>query len=105
VPNAAAGRRFYRVYVIELAPAAGRRQRPGCTCLYVGETADSPEERFAEHLRGYRASRVVKRFGLRLRPDIYRLFPPVRTRQQSRRLEARVAERLRMQGYVVFGGH
>jgi hypothetical protein len=48
---------------------------------------------------------VVRRFGVRLRPDIYRLFPLVRTREESRCLEARVAARLRMQGYVVFGGH
>lgn len=95
----------YRVYVIELDPAASREARPGQTCLYVGETADSPEERFAEHKRGHRASRVVRRFGVRLRPDIYRLFPVVRTREQSRALEAKVAARLRLQGYVVFGGH
>lgn len=98
-------RRFYRVYVIELDAKASRRSRPGSTCLYVGETADTPEERFAEHLRGHKASRVVRRYGLRLRPDIYRLFPLARTRPESRRLEARVAERLRLQGYVVFGGH
>jgi hypothetical protein len=65
----------YRVYVIELDPAASRGTCAGRTCLYVGETADTPEERFAEQLRGYRASRVVRRLGLRL------------------------------QGYVVFGGH
>jgi hypothetical protein len=100
-----APRRFYRVYVIELDPKASPRTPPGATCLYVGETADTPEERFAEHLRGHKASRVVKRYGVRLRPDIYRLFPLARTREESRRLEARVAERLRLQGYVVFGGH
>jgi len=98
-------RRFYRIYVVELDPRASRGVRPGATCVYVGETADTPEERFAEHLRGHRASRVVKRFGLRLRPDIYRLFPLARTRVESRRLEAKVAERLRLQGFVVFGGH
>jgi len=95
----------YHVYVIELDPAACPRARAGQVCLYVGETADTPEERFAKHLRGHRASRVVRRFGLRLRPDIYRLFPPARTREESRRLEARVAARLRQQGFVVFGGH
>ncbi len=100
-----APRRFYRVYVIELHPSACRRAPRGATCVYVGETADTPEERFAEHLRGHRASRVVKRYGVRLRPDIYRLFPLARPREESRRLEAKVAERLRLQGYVVFGGH
>jgi hypothetical protein len=100
-----APRRFYRIYVVELDPRACRGARPGATCVYVGETAGTPEERFAEHLRGHRASRVVKRYGVRLRPDIYRLFPLARTREESRRLESKVAERLRMQGYSVLGGH
>ena len=100
-----APRRHYRVYVIELDPSACRGARSGATCLYVGETADTPAERFAEHRRGHRASRVVKRYGVRLRPDIYRLYPLARTREESRRLEAKVADRLRLQGFVVFGGH
>jgi hypothetical protein len=97
-------RRFYRIYVIELDPKAYPRGRRGRTCVYVGETADTPEERFAEHLRGYRASRVVRKHGLRLRPDLYRGFVCL-TRQQSRVLEAKVAARLRVQGFIVFGGH
>jgi hypothetical protein len=97
-------RGFYRVYVIELDPQAFPRGRKGRTCVYVGETADTPEERFAEHLRGYRASRIVRKYGLRLRPDLYRGFVCL-TRQQSRVLEARVAARLRVQGFIVFGGH
>jgi len=95
----------YRIYVIELDPAAcPRAPRAGRTCVYVGETADTPEQRFAEHKRGCRASRIVRRYGLRLRPDLYRGFV-CRTREQSRRLEAKVAARLREQGFVVFGGH
>ena len=97
-------RRLYRIYVIELAPEACPRGRKGRTCVYVGETADTPEERFAEHRRGYRASRIVRRYGLRLRPDLYRGFVCL-TRTQSRLLEAKVAARLREQGFVVFGGH
>jgi hypothetical protein len=97
-------RTFYRIYVIELDPAACPRGRRGRTCVYVGETADTPEERFAEHKRGYKASRVVRKYGLKLRPDLYRGFTCL-TRAQSRDLEARVAARLREQGFVVFGGH
>src|SRR5215207_475283 len=97
-------RRHYRIYVIELDPAASPRGRKGRTCVYVGETADTPEERFAEHKRGYKASRIVRKYGVRLRPDLYRGFVCL-TREQSRLLEARVAARLRLQGFVVFGGH
>jgi len=99
-----AERRLYRIYVIELDPKAHPLGRRGRTCVYVGETAGTPEERFAKHLRGHRASRVVRKYGLRLRPDLYRGFVCF-TREQSRLLEARVAARLRVQGFVVFGGH
>ena len=103
-PAAGRPQPLYRIYVIELDRAACPRARPGQVCVYVGETADTPEERFAEHLRGYKASRVVRKHGVRLRPDLYRGFV-CRTREQSRRLEAKVAARLRLQGFVVFGGH
>jgi hypothetical protein len=97
-------RQIYRIYVIELDPAASPRRKAGQTCVYVGETADTPEERFAEHKRGYKASRIVRKHGVRLRPDLYRGFVCL-TRAQSRDLEARVAARLREQGFLVFGGH
>lgn len=103
-PQVPAERRLYRIYVIELDPKACPGGRRGRTCVYVGETADTPEERFAEHMRGYRASRIVKKYGLRLRPDLYRGFVCL-TREQSRLLEAKVAARLRVQGFIVFGGH
>ena len=59
------------VYVIELERSAGRRRDPRIPWVYVGSSARSPEERFAQHLRGYKSSRLVKRFALRLRPDLY----------------------------------
>ena len=37
----------------------------------MGSSARSPEERFAQHLRGYKSARLVKRHALRLRPDLY----------------------------------
>jgi hypothetical protein len=60
-----------RVYVIELEAAAGRRRDPRIPWVYVGSSARSPEERFAQHRRGYKSARLVKRFALRLRPDLY----------------------------------
>ena len=60
-----------RVYVIELDRAAGRRRDPRIPWVYVGSSARSPEERFEQHRRGYKSGRLVKRFGLRLRPDLY----------------------------------
>lgn len=59
------------VYVIELDRAAGRRRDPRIPWVYVGSSARSPERRFEQHRNGYKAARLVKRFGLRLRPDLY----------------------------------
>jgi hypothetical protein len=97
--------RVYRVYVIELADSAGPRRDPEHPNLYVGQTADTPEERFAEHRLGHRASRHVRKHGLRLRPDLYQTLPLLATREQAEILEARVADELRSRGYRVFGGH
>jgi hypothetical protein len=60
-----------RVYVIELGREAGRRRDPRIPWVYVGSSARDPETRFEQHRSGYRSSRLVKRFALRLRPDLY----------------------------------
>jgi len=81
------GGRQYRLYVIELADSAGCRLRPHLPCVYVGQTADTPEERFAEHKRGHKASRVVRKYGLHLRPDLYGHIPAVSSRAEAERLD------------------
>ncbi len=67
-----------RVYVIELGRAAGRRRDPRLPWLYVGSSARSPEERFEQHLNGYKSARIVKKHPLRLRPDLYEDLDPIR---------------------------
>ena len=91
-----------RVYVIELDRSAGRRRDPRIPWVYVGSSARSPEERFAQHRSGVHASRWVRRFGVRLRPDLYATLPFVRERAQAEALEARTAEELRRRGHRVF---
>lgn len=93
------------MYVIELADTAGPRLHPDRPNLYVGQSADTPEERFDEHRRGHHASRHVRRHGVRLRPDLYEALPRLATREQAEVLELRVAEELRRRGHRVFGGH
>ena len=73
--------------------------------VYVGQTADTPAERFAEHLRGHRAARVVRSYGLRLRPRLSRNYGPYATREEAEAGEVRLADRLRRRGFCVFGGH
>lgn len=89
----------YYVYVVELSKAAGT------PAVYVGQSALYPAERFSQHLTGYKAAAVVRRFGERLRPDLFAKLNPIRSRAEAETTEAQLAEALRRQGYVVFGGH
>jgi hypothetical protein len=89
-----------RVYVIELEPAAGRRRDPRIPWLYVGSSARSPEERFAQHLRGYKSARLVKRFALRLRPDLYEDLESFRGSKKACAAEVKRAKELAACGFV-----
>jgi hypothetical protein len=96
--------RIYRVYVVELAAAAARQ--PGALPpVYVGQTVVTPEERLAQHRAGHKAARVVRRYGLRLLPELYEGLPLLASREAALVLEARVAAELRARGHTVFGGH
>lgn len=89
----------YYVYVIELRPAAGKR------AVYVGQSALYPAERFSQHLTGYKAAAAVRRYGERLRPDLFAGWNPIASRAEAEQAEADLAARLREDGYRVFGGH
>jgi predicted GIY-YIG superfamily endonuclease len=95
--------RRYRVYVIELDDSL--RKGTDKPAVYVGYSVRSPEERFAQHLRGERASRHVRDHGVRLRPRLYRAYPAAASRPEAERLERHVADRLRRRGFTVYGGH
>jgi hypothetical protein len=101
----------FRVYVVELSADACKRsdcasQRTGKPHVYVGETKKTPKERLADHRAGGFTSRpVVRKYGIRLRPRLYRAVRVCRTRTESLAAEARLAARLRRRGYCVFGGH
>jgi hypothetical protein len=89
-----------RVYVIELDRAAGRRRDPRIPWVYVGSSARSPEDRFAQHLRGYKSARKVKRFALRLRPDLYEDLGAFKGSKSACRAEKRRARELADCGFV-----
>lgn len=101
----------YHVYVIELDKAVrsipkfrdanpkGRITRP---CLYVGSSVKTPEVRFEQHLNGYRANRYARKFGLRLRPDLYEKYNPIAKRSDAEEMEAYLADRLRSRGCWVW---
>jgi hypothetical protein len=66
----------------------------------VGSSARSPEERFEQHLRGYKSARLVKRFALRLRPDLYEDLGSFRGSKTACRAEKKRARELADCGFV-----
>lgn len=103
----------HHVYVVLLAPAAGRLRRvraanpdrnPRLPCVYVGMTGLTPEERFQNHQQGIKSVAVVKRYGLRLMPELYAHLNPMPF-DAAVEMEKDLAEDLRRAGYTVTGGH
>jgi hypothetical protein len=90
----------YRVYVVELEYAAGPRREPRIPWVYVGSSSRDPELRFEQHRRGYKSARLVKRFGVRLRPDLYEDLEPLRTSAEGVRAEEERARELAACGFV-----
>lgn len=73
--------------------------------LYVGETSLDPDLRFDQHKTGYKASRHVNRFGIRLLPRLFEHFNPLR-RWEAVELEPVLAQAFRDAGVPwVEGGH
>lgn len=89
-----------RVYVVELDRAAGKRRDPRLPWLYVGSSARSPEHRFEQHLNGYKSARLVKRFPLRLRPDLYEDLKPIKGSKAAVKAEKARARELARCGFV-----
>jgi hypothetical protein len=89
-----------RVYVIELTPEAGRRRDPRIPWVYVGSSARDAELRFAQHRRGYKSSGLVKRYALRLRPDLYDDLPYFRHSKEALAAEEHRARELARAGFV-----
>src|SRR5580658_7642014 len=76
----------HNVYVVLLDPAVGKLRKvraenpkrdPKKPCVYVGLTGLLPEERFANHKKGIKAASVVKRYGLRLMPELFAHLNPM----------------------------
>jgi predicted GIY-YIG superfamily endonuclease len=91
----------HSVYVILLHDPAGM----GRWGLYVGQTSRDPDLRFDQHKAGHKASRAVRRFGVRLLPDLVDHLNPLRG-WESLELEAALADSLREAGISwIEGGH
>lgn len=90
----------HRVYVIELDRGAGRRRDPRIPWVYVGSSAREPELRFDQHRRGYKSAGLVRRFALRLRPDLYEDLEPIRGSRRALEAELDRARELAAAGFV-----
>ena len=98
--NARASSFHHVVYVVYLRNPKG----DGKAGYYVGMTGLTPEERFANHKAGIKASSVVKRFGERLVPKLYEHLKPM-SYADALAMEKQLFEELKAHGYRVFGGH
>ena len=96
-----------------LAPAVGKirkvraenpKRDPKKPCVYVGMTGLTPQERFTNHKAGIKAASVVKDYGLRLLPDLFKHLNPMPF-DAAVQMEKDLAEDLRRTGYTVTGGH
>jgi len=90
----------HNVYVFYLRNPKG----DGKAGYYVGMTGLSPEQRFENHKRGYKAAAVVRRCGERLVPRLYEHLNPM-PYAKAKDMEAILADSLRKRGFLVFGGH
>jgi len=94
----------YSVYIVELSR---RCTRTPCALapLYVGQTAHTPEQRFAQHKAGgMLAAGKAHRYGVRLRYDLMKGIGPFSSRADAERAEKLVAEALERRGHRVFWG-
>ena len=97
-------RSTYTVYVIELS-----RDCIAEPCafapLYVGQTAHSPEHRFAQHKAGGKlAAGKPHRYGVKLRYDLMSGIGTFASRVQAEAAERAVADALTRRGHRVFWG-
>jgi len=91
----------HSVYVVLLHDPS----REGRWGLYVGQTSRDPDWWFDQHKSGYKASSAVRRFGVRLLPDLVGHLNPMKG-WESLEIEEALADALRLAGVPwVEGGH
>ncbi len=103
----------HSVYVVLLDDAVNglrkvRRANPGRDpaepSVYVGLTGLDPERRFQNHKLGIRSVSLVRRYSVRLLPQLYAHLNPM-PYEAAAQMERDLADDLRREGYTVTGGH
>ena len=102
----------HSVYVILLDPAVlqhpsilrlNPNRDPAKPCVYVGMTGLAVQDRFQNHKEGQKSAWVVKKYGVRLMPELYEFLNPMPF-EAAAQMEKDLAEDLRAEGYTVAGG-
>ena len=102
----------HSVYVILLSDQALKessilrlnpKRKPTKPCVYVGMTGLPVDHRFENHKNGYKAARLVRKYGIRLMPELYEHLNPMPF-EGAAQMEKDLAEDLRNEGYTVTGG-
>jgi hypothetical protein len=102
----------HNVYVILLDDAVAEhpsvlrlnpKRDPAKPCVYVGMTGLPVEHRFENHKHGYKSAWTVRKYGIRLMPELFAHLNPM-PYEAAAQMEKDLAEDLRSQGYTVTGG-
>ncbi len=102
----------HNVYVVLLSKAALKdwsilrhnpERDPSKPAVYVGMTGLPVDHRFENHKNGYKSARLVRKYGVRLLPEMYEHLNPM-PYEHAAQMEKDLAEDLRIQGYAVVGG-
>jgi hypothetical protein len=102
----------HNVYVVLLSKAAlkdwsilqhNRARDPSKPAVYVGMTGLPVDHRFENHKNGYKSARLVRKYGVRLLPELFEHLNPM-PYQHAVQMEKDLADDLRAQGYAVCGG-
>ena len=101
----------HRVYVILLKPEVAEHgsilrrnpnRDPAKPCLYVGMTGLPVEHRFENHKNGYKSAWSLKKYGIRLMPELYEHLNPMPF-EAATQMEKDLTEDLPAEGYTVTG--
>jgi hypothetical protein len=103
----------HNVYVILLTDAVAKhpstlrlnpKRDPLKPCVYVGMTGLPVDHRFENHKNAYKSAWVVRKYGVRLMPELYEHLNPMPF-GAAVQMEMELAEDLRAAGFTVTGGH
>lgn len=103
----------HNVYVVLLSDAVAKhlsilrinpKRDPLKPCVYVGMTGIPVDRRFENHKNGYKSAWVVRKYGVKLMPELYEHLNPMPF-EAAAQMELELAEDLRAAGYTVTGGH